>query len=388
MIEAYSRHGSWTSCKQCGLMRPRSFEAMDLHREPAAEVTACNICKKIKKITKATAEEERRIQSADKIKGNPSTPVKPNVHYVPQPGDVPVPLRDLTPDIVEALRPLEKDVGLYRRNLDGYREHTSMIRFAWSSKSVEEKIEELHGSDRKKAVQAYEYLMSAETSAYSEFVEKHEKFLAECPGANERKRKRPWQFLETRNLENAVWPHLYWKYSMCETNVRSTDERRLARTGRKETRNEYHAEAKAASSTHVKKDAAPTSSEGEEESEEPDDKDFEEDEGEWEVSDEDKAERDRIDIGPEFIEAGRHSAKSSFMAKVHSPVIGYGTDYDLLHFVYDLNMWSDLGSKKNAVEGTPLRATWPVFDFFVGFIFEPRSPRNLGSLHLCPSPNL
>ena len=45
--------------------------------------------------------------------------------------------------------------------------------------------------------------------------------------------------------------------------------------------------------------------------------------------------------------AGRHSMKRNFMAKVMSPVIGYGTRFDLLQYVYDLNLWSTLGSRKN-----------------------------------------
>ena len=39
--------------------------------------------------------------------------------------------------------------------------------------------------------------------------------------------------------------------------------------------------------------------------------------------------------------------KRGFIRKVLSPVIGYGTDYELLHFVYDLSMWTTVGAKKN-----------------------------------------
>eukprot|EP00959_Pyramimonas_sp_CCMP1952_P458211 9476255-Pyramimonas_sp.AAC.1 len=35
------------------------------------------------------------------------------------------------------------------------------------------------------------------------------------------------------------------------------------------------------------------------------------------------------------------------MAKVLSPLIGYGTSFELLQYVYDLNLWSTLGSRKN-----------------------------------------
>ena len=62
---------------------------------------------------------------------------------------------------------------------------------------------------------------------------------------------------------------------------------------------------------------------------------------------------DMVDL--DDVEEGRHSAKASFMAKVHSPLLGYGTDYELMQYVWDLNMWSHLGGAKNAVQGTPLR---------------------------------
>ena len=50
----------------------------------------------------------------------------------------------------------------------------------------------------------------------------------------------------------------------------------------------------------------------------------------------------------------RHSAKGSFLAKVLGPVIDYGADYELAHFVYDLWMWSVVGGCKNSTR-TPLR---------------------------------
>ena len=50
-----------------------------------------------------------------------------------------------------------------------------------------------------------------------------------------------------------------------------------------------------------------------------------------------------------------HPENGSFR-KVFSPVIGYSGDYDLLHFVYDLAMWSSLGACKNMTQGkVPLR---------------------------------
>ena len=46
--------------------------------------------------------------------------------------------------------------------------------------------------------------------------------------------------------------------------------------------------------------------------------------------------------------------RRSWMTKVFSPVVGYSEDFQLLHFVYDLVLWSNLGGK-NTTRGTPLR---------------------------------
>ena len=179
--------------------------------------------------------------------------------------------------------------------------------------------------------------MDTKGSAYSDFVQQQEKFLAKYPHATEQKRKRPWRFIEEPGLENAVWPHLYWKRSMCESVVRFTDERRLARTGRKRERYWRRAEEADAAQN------AETESNCDE-----DDKASEESED---------LDGDIVEFNNDESEGGRHSAKASFMAKVLSPLLGYGTDYELMQYVYDLNMWCGLGGAKNSQKGTPLRVT-------------------------------
>ena len=126
--EAYCRFGSWTICETCHALRPKPFKAMDVQRDPPAEIsgTACCFCSPSKKrpTSKGTVEEGRR-------------------HLVPQPDDVPEPLRDLAPEIIEALRPLDIDVGDPMRAPSGWVQHRTMIRFAWSADSVEDKIKAL-----------------------------------------------------------------------------------------------------------------------------------------------------------------------------------------------------------------------------------------------------
>ena len=56
----------------------------------------------------------------------------------------------------------------------------------------------------------------------------------------------------------------------------------------------------------------------------------------------------------DFAKPGRNSAKAAYLAKVLGSVLGYGADYDLFQFVYDLWLWSALGAKNNTAEA-PLR---------------------------------
>ena len=280
--ELWCKQGSWVICEKCHSLRPRPLQPMDLKRVAQPTIKKCLLCKK--------------------------------KEYVPQPNDVPEQLRDLGSNVLKALRPLDIDVGVYERAQQGYRVHSSMVRFAWPDKDVQEKIRLLpRGRDRTKARRAFRFLMTCEESAYSDFVERHRKFLRRHPAADEKKRKLPLRFLEEQGLECAAWPHLYWHRNLCETTVRATDERRLAarRTGL------------SSSSSHASEQEGESGSD---------------------------------DAGADVrLSKGRHSIRHNFLKKVLSPVIGYGEEYELLHFVYDLAMWSSLGGCKNSAKNIPLR---------------------------------
>eukprot|EP00969_Alexandrium_andersonii_P170404 7534608-Alexandrium_andersonii.AAC.1 len=43
------------------------------------------------------------------------------------------------------------------------------------------------------------------------------------------------------------------------------------------------------------------------------------------------------------------------MAKCASPLLGYASTFELVQFVYDLNLWTALGAKKNLDVGVPMR---------------------------------
>ncbi|CAE7255818.1 PIF1 [Symbiodinium sp. CCMP2592] len=293
MAEQWCKLGSWRICRQCHSVRPRPFQPGDLRRVAQPTVKTCTLCRRGAR--------------------------------VPQPGDVPEPLRELSADVVLALRPLDVDTGNYERAPHGYRVHASMVRFAWAAKDVETKIAQLsHARERKQAKRAFRYLTESEqgrsTSAYADFVERHRRFLTTHEDAAEQVRKRPLRFLEERALECALWPHLYWDTSLCETVVRLTDVRRQR---------------------PVRPRACMSSGE--------------EDAG-CTTSDEDSASSASADSAGELASAaGRHSVRRSFLNKVLGPIVGYSEDYELLHFVYDLVMWSSLGGTKNSASSIPLR---------------------------------
>ena len=78
---------------------------------------------------------------------------------------------------------------------------------------------------------------------------------------------------------------------------------------------------------------------------------------------EDACEDDAEAAAPlDFAKPGRNSAKAAYLAKVLGPVLGYGADYDLFQFVYDLWLWSTLGAKKNTVDA-PLRLAMAGYSF-------------------------
>ena len=39
--------------------------------------------------------------------------------------------------------------------------------------------------------------------------------------------------------------------------------------------------------------------------------------------------------------------KRHYMALLFSPILDVSLSYEILHFSYDLHLWSDLGSKRN-----------------------------------------
>ena len=320
MVENWCKQGSWAMCEKCHSMCPRPLQPVDLRQIHRGTVSAkqCTACR--------------------------------NNEYVPQPEHVPRPLRNLKLKVLRALRPMEISTGPFERAPHGYRVHTAIFQTHWTPTSVVDQIEALRKRrDRRAARAAYDHLMADANSAYAEFIQKHDKFLAKYgDNAEESRRRRPLRSMEEEGLECCLWPHLYWHKNLCETVARATHE---ARRGRKPGRRRSAADS--SSEEEAKEEAEGPGHQDEEGN--ADDAGASEDEAEEdggmeeeEEDDEEEEEEEEAEGGAVEIEEGEQGRiKRGFMRKVLSPVMGYGADYELLHFVYDLSLWTTVGTKRN-----------------------------------------
>ena len=195
-----------------------------------------------------------------------------------------MPLRRLSSDVIEALRPLQVHTGPAERADHGYAVHTDVIRFSFKTWSVEEALWELPKKERKKGLAAYAFLLASSDSSYKDFALLHNKFLLTRGRAIRR---------GEISFEDPVKRLPVLADGCCRDHVRSTDKRRLRREPGGRLREEEVEEEAEQRWTH-------------------------------------------------------QSAKASFLAKARSGLLGYGSDPQLLHFVWDLWMWSSLAGAKNA----------------------------------------
>ncbi|CAE7470961.1 PIF1, partial [Symbiodinium pilosum] len=129
---------------------------------------------------------------------------------------IPGPLRDLTATALWALC----SCGEY-----GYRIHTDMTRLRWRPQSVQDQVA-CEARTWKERTQFFRLRPSY--SASLSFVAQHDLFLAQTGcGPDKSARRLPVRFLETLQLETALWPHLYPAVALCETFVRLEDGRRV-----------------------------------------------------------------------------------------------------------------------------------------------------------------
>ena len=114
-VEQWCKFGSWAICKRCHSLQPRPLEPVDTRRVAGAEMTA-KACKQCR-----------------------------GKHWVPQPEDIPHPLRKLSLKLAKVLRPLDLDIGPVKKANNGYRIHSSMTRLSWSKVAVQDKIRKVGG---------------------------------------------------------------------------------------------------------------------------------------------------------------------------------------------------------------------------------------------------
>ena len=125
-IEHWCKKMSWGVCKHCASVQPRHLKENVLHRPGSEPLVRCKNCAK---------PEAKQA-------------------WIPQPEDVPEPMRGLTRQELEALRPLDIDCGPTWKAEFGYYFHSAMIRFSWAGTDVEDKIQALERRSRKRAKKA------------------------------------------------------------------------------------------------------------------------------------------------------------------------------------------------------------------------------------------
>ena len=192
-------NNSWCLCQECDslILRPLTEKSLTSDMKMTASWRECTNCSAANPIWLPTAE------------------------------DVPDALKGLSAEQAAALSPLEMDVGPETRaNEGGYRIKMGMVRFSWSERSVPHQIVTLPPELRQGARRAYDFLLQSEASAYRVFVADHDAFLWRHPGADARKRRRRYEFIENVGLECALWPDLFWDVTLTYTYERSTDTRR------------------------------------------------------------------------------------------------------------------------------------------------------------------
>ena len=145
-------------------------------------------------------------------------------YVLPNEDDIPLSLHGLTEEHIRALRPFDIHTGEYRRIQHGYRVRTSSFRVTWSTMSVQEKIHNLDPpSSRHAAQRAYDALMRSRHSRYREFVQMRDRNVRD-----------PFAYEIYSNpifmgIECALWPHLYYNTTLCESTLEGSEARHSAK---------------------------------------------------------------------------------------------------------------------------------------------------------------
>ena len=296
-FQLWAKYNSWQVCEQCGVKQVRSLDHQGLKRILPPVIPRekakrhCVNCRAVRRFN------------------------------IPAVSDQPSALQGLDAAAMSALAVIEVDTGPETRALGGYRVHGGMMRFRWKATSVRSRVEDLSEKRmRRRARDALTYLLSAESTQRSQwrhFYDEHLAFLQKHgPYAEERHRMRWCRFIEAEGLECAIWPTIFYDKTLCFT------VERLTNPGRKDVgRQSWEAFAS----------------------------------GQPDVFDEMDAAEGGDTIDGQAVGMGRNSIKRLFMQIAMAPDLSFGAFYDVLHFAYDLHLWTLIGAKRNLQCGTTLR---------------------------------
>lgn len=143
---------------------------------------------------------------------NPKCVCETERYIIPQPRNVPIELSSLTKSDIYILRPFDVDTGTFKFMRHGYRARTALFSLKCSNLSVKEKIEGLTDPNAKKRCQkAYEFLLKSDFSSYKDYIDKRQ-YLVDTGAHISNLEIFSWVAIEC-----ALWPHLYWSTSMCDS---------------------------------------------------------------------------------------------------------------------------------------------------------------------------
>ena len=179
-LRRWCREGSWSFCGKCGKLSARKLLPSFAKKQASVLDNSC------------------------KCGGG--------TYIVPQVEDVPLILRNLSPQDILVLRPLVVHCGDYKRVVHSYRQWTGPFRLSWSSMPVADKIAAVGDAARRFRLQTvFNFLMAKADSAYAKFVRMQSRGVRE-PFPHE-----VFTSPDYQGIECALWPTLYHTTAMCET---------------------------------------------------------------------------------------------------------------------------------------------------------------------------
>ena len=187
-LEFWCANQSWSFCSKCLMLTARKLLPSFRNRSPTAVETKCKC-------------------------GN-------GIYEVPNVDDVPLILRNLSEDDVRLLRPFVVHCGDYVRHVHGYRQRSGPFRVSWADVLVKERLRNIEDESRRETLlRVYRFLMNKADSSYSKFINMQRK-RAENPFLYE-----IFSSEDYVGIECALWPTLYYKTILCESNIKGQTNR-------------------------------------------------------------------------------------------------------------------------------------------------------------------